>query len=82
MPFNITPEKNLNENGCFKINKYIFKFQDTKLYWYEGFTYSLPIVNGKPKRIKNKTITIYKYTIENVDNKTIINVKDFYIPKK
>ena len=82
MPFDITPEKNLNENGCFKINKYIFKFQDVKLYYYEGITYSLPISNGKPKRIKNKTITIHRYSIEKVDNKTIINIKDFDIVKK
>ena len=64
-----------NEDGI------LFKFNDVKLNYYNGFEYCLPLVNGKPKRIKNNTIKIkdYKYEITKYD--TIVEVYDFVIAK-
>lgn len=64
-----------NEDGI------LFKFNDVKLNNYNGFEYGLPLVNGKAKRIKNKTIKIkdYKYEITKYD--TIVEVLDFAIVK-
>ena len=64
-----------NEDGI------LFKFNDVKLNYYNGFEYGLPLVNGKAKRIKNKTIKIkdYKYEITKYDK--IVEVKDFIIMK-
>ena len=60
----------------------LFKFNDVKLNYYNGFEYGLPLVNGKAKRIKNKTIKIkdYKYEITKYD--TIVEVLDFTIVKQ
>lgn len=65
-----------NEDGI------LFKFNDVKLNYYNGFEYGLPLVNGKAKRIKNKTIKIkdYKYEITKYD--TIVEVLDFTIVKQ
>ena len=64
-----------NEDGI------LFKFNDVKLNYYNGFEYGLPLVNGKAKRIKNKTIKVkdYKYEITKYD--TIVEVLDFTIVK-
>ena len=64
-----------NEDGI------LFKFNDVKINYYNGFEYGLPLVNGKAKRIKNKTIKIkdYKYEITKYD--TIVEVLDFAIVK-
>ena len=64
-----------NEDGI------LFKFNDVKINYYNGFEYGLPLVNGKDKRIKNKTIKIkdYKYEITKYD--TIVEVLDFAIVK-
>ena len=64
-----------NEDGI------LFKFNDVKLNYYNEFEYGLPLVNGKAKRIKNKTINIkdYKYEITKYD--TIVEVLDFTIVK-
>ena len=65
-----------NEDGI------LFKFNNVKLNYYNGFEYGLPLVNGKAKRIKNKTIKIkdYKYEITKYD--TIVEVLDFTIVKQ
>lgn len=36
-----------------------FKFDKVKENWYRDFSYYLPMINGKAKRIKNKTIKIF-----------------------
>jgi hypothetical protein len=42
----------------------IFKPQDIQVYNYQGIHYALPLVNGKPKRMKGKKV---KITFEHVD---------------
>ena len=48
---------------------------------YQGWPYYLPMVNGKAKRIKNKWITVNKYTYEPNDYGFTVNVIDFEISK-
>ena len=64
-----------NEDGI------LFKFNDVKLNYYNGFKYGLPLVNGKAKRIKNKTIKIKDYKCEITKYDTIVEVMDFTIVK-
>ena len=74
-----------NSNKCYGVYRnedgILFKFNDVKINYYNGFEYGLPLVNGKAKRIKNKTIKIkdYKYEITKYD--TIVEVLDFAIVK-
>lgn len=41
---------------------------EAKEQYYNGYTYYLPVINGKAKRLKNKTVTfdVKKYTIDDV----------------
>ena len=64
-----------NEDGI------LFKFNDVKLNYYNGFEYGLPLVNGKAKRIKNKTVKIKDYNYEITKYDKIVEVKDFIIMK-
>ena len=74
-----------NSNKCYGVYRnedgILFKFNDVKINYYNGFEYGLSLVNGKAKRIKNKTIKIkdYKYEITKYD--TIVEVLDFAIVK-
>lgn len=84
----VTFDRNLSvefdsSNKCYGVYRnedgILFKFNDVKLNYYNGFEYGLPLVNGKAKRIKNKTVKIkdYKYEITKYD--TIVEVYDFVI---
>jgi len=77
MPFNITLKKNLTLDGIYREGKYVFKFDKIKQFYYDVYIYSLPLIKGKAKRIKNKEITIYRYTVEN----NIITILDFEMAK-
>ena len=86
----VTFDRNLSvefdsSNKCYGVYRnedgILFKFNDVKLNYYNGFEYCLPLVNDKAKRIKNKTVKIkdYKYEITKYD--TIVEVYDFVIAK-
>lgn len=74
------PEYNLDEDGEYRDGNVIYKFPEVKENYYRGFTYFLPVQNGKAKRFKNKNIVITNYTYE-AGNTIIINVIDFEIKK-
>lgn len=68
-PIEYTPIFNLSEYcvdgktyGSFIINDVTFVFTEIVENWYNGFPYYLPTINGKGKRIKNKTLVITDYT--------------------
>ena len=74
---------NPDYEGEIRINDIIYQF-DVQEYSYQGMLYYLPVINGKAKRIKNKTIilTNYEYCPLDDNNVTIIvQVKDFIIKK-
>lgn len=58
-----------------------YHFQDVKENYYNGFSYYLPILNGKAKRVKNKNIIVTKFTYEIIENAIIIQILDFKILK-
>lgn len=68
---------NLSEDGVYMNYGVWFKFNDYKVMSYAGYDYALPTINGKAKRIKNKTLVITKFYFD--PNMKTINVIDFYI---
>ena len=53
------------------------KFQEVKEFQYNGWSYYLPVVNGKSRRIKGKCLTIEKYTYNEETN--VVNVEQFKV---
>ena len=74
-------EYNLDELGEVCNGNLTYKFPETKEMEYRGWPYWLPVINGKAKRIKNKMITINKYTYEANNYGFTVNVIDFEISK-
>jgi len=74
-------ESNPDYEGNYRDGNIIYHFQEVKENYYQGFSYYLPVINGKAKRIKNKKIVIkrYEWKVEN-DNLTI-EILDFEIAK-
>ena len=86
----VTFDRNLSvefddSNKCYGVYRnedgILFKFNNVKLNYYNGFEYGLPLVNGKAKRIKNKTIKIKDYAYEITKYDIIVEVYDFVIAK-
>jgi hypothetical protein len=80
-PLSFFCEYNLDENGEVRDDNLTYKFPETKEMEYRGWPYWLPIKDGKAKRIKNKNITVTKYTYEENDYGFTVNVIDFEIVK-
>ena len=76
-----TSERNPDMDGDIRIGNVIYHFNEVKENWYHGFDYYLPVVNGKQKRIKNKKLTITKYTYSRTENIITINIEEFIINK-
>ena len=82
--FEVVPTKNLDDEGEFRDGNIIYKFENFKVMYYNGYPYGLPVdAKGKSKRIKNKNlkITKYTYTVDNNYNDLTIICKDFEISK-
>ena len=67
--------------GDYRVGNIIWHFQEVKENWYNGFNYYLPVLNGKQKRVKNKTLFIKNYTFINEDGILKIEILDFEICK-
>lgn len=76
--FEFVAEYSLNEYGEYREGDVIFEFP-FKLNYYQGYEYGLPLLNGKAKRIKNKTIRVTEYDFEENGCTIIIKVKNFEI---
>ena len=79
--FEIFIEKNPDDLGYYtyydKFNtSYTIQFENVKEMYYNGYTYGLPTINGKAKRVKNKTL---KLTDVYVNDNNIFVVKNFEI---
>lgn len=66
-----------NKEGKIKIDGVEYIFPKVKEYWYGGYSYYMPVLNGSAKRIKNRTI---KATIMTFDNNLYIT--NFKVIKK
>ena len=80
-PIEIFIESNPNDEGDYRDGDIIYHFQEVKENWYNGFNYYLPVLNGKAKRVKNKTIIIKNYTYKLDNDIVTIEVLDFDIEK-
>ena len=78
-PINFAAERNLNRDGEYSYNNVTYKFNNFTSYCYDGYFYSLPLLNGKGKRIKYKNITITNYTYEINEDNIKIFIEDFKI---
>lgn len=78
----LNPTRNLDEFGEYREGDVIYKFNNFKEMYYQGYIYGLPMDSkGKTKRIKNKTLKIVNYTYE-LNNKVLtISINDFNITK-
>ena len=77
--FDILFEKSLDEYGAYWHKGINIYFADYRTDSYNGWTYALPVINGRAKRIKNKMVHVSGYDY-NADTKTI-TVKSFEILK-
>lgn len=76
--FEFVAEYSLNEFGEYRVDNVIFTFP-YKLNYYQGYEYGLPLLNGKAKRIKHKTIKVTGYDFEENERTIIIKVNTFEI---
>ena len=79
--FEMFMEKNLDGYGNYTYydkfnNWYAIQFENFKEMYYAGYSYGLPMLNGKSKRVKNKTLRLTE--VEQIEDKKFI-VKNFEI---
>lgn len=55
-----TPTRNLDDCGDWWDTEtdFIFRFDEVREYYYEGYPYYLPVLKGKAKRIKNQRVHV------------------------
>lgn len=75
--YEIYMDTNADADGCFYYRGHCLIFADYKVLNYQGFYYSLPVLNGKAKRVKGKSIVITKFHVEGGN----IVIEDFDIKK-
>lgn len=87
-PISIVPTKNLDGNGNYvvkhnldEIPDVVYHFDKTKEMFYNGYSYWLPVIDGKAKRFKGKNIVVNDYTVSNDNGVLTINVKNFAVTK-
>lgn len=72
------PEYNIDYEGEINVDGILYKFENVQECYYSGFSYYLPMLNGKSKRIKNKKVIVTEF--EKLENDTIL-IKNFKIEK-
>lgn len=75
------PEYNPDSYGELRVDGVLYRFNEVRENYYNGHHYYLPIVNGKQKRIKNKTVNVTKYTSTIVDNNVTVDIIEFTVTK-
>lgn len=80
-PFNLFVEYNPNEEGLYKYEDVLYKFAEVGENYYNGYTYYLPMLKGKQKRVKGKTISVKKYDYTEDERNIIVNIYDFAVNK-
>lgn len=83
--FEITPDRNINSDGdLLGEGRIVYHFNEFKYipetYYAPGYT--LPVLGGHAKRIKNKTVIVTEYTHEIAESgEIIVNIINFKIAK-
>lgn len=75
-----TPTCNPDCDGLLLCNEITYHFPNVKECYYQGFSYYIPLLNGKGKRIKNKQVVVKSFEVENLEDR-IIKVIDFEVVK-
>lgn len=75
----LTMTSNLDEDGYYREGDVLYKFAEVKENYYQGWSYYLPVLKGKAKRVKNKTIVITKFNYSVEGSVLNINIEDFKI---
>ena len=75
------PEFNPDSYGELHIDGIIYRFNEVAKNYYNGYEYYLPVVKGKSKRIKNKTVNVTKYTSTVIDNTITVDIIEFTVTK-
>lgn len=80
LPVSFVPTSNISEDGEYFDNGIIYKFPEVKMNHYNGFRYYMPVINGKGKRIKNKTVEVSEYEFSMKDIHTVeVRISKFNI---
>ena len=66
-------------DGSLYVDGLMFYFENTKENYYNGYSYYLPMINGKGKRIKNKNVRMF---VDGFRRDGEWKVKNFEIIKK
>lgn len=80
-PLEVFVECNPSDDGYIRDEDVLYHFQEVRENEYRGFPYYLPVLNGKAKRVKGKTIRINKYTWKMVDTGIIVEILGFDVLK-
>lgn len=82
-PLEFVPVKNLDVNGVIKNRGIIYKFPDVADMVYLGTKFTLPVLDGKPRQIKRRLVTVTDYDVldDNGIYWNVIYVKNFKIEK-
>lgn len=75
------PEYNPDSYGELNIDGILYRFNEVSRNYYNGYSYYLPVINGKTKRIKNKTVNVTKYTSTIVNNNVTVDIIEFTVTK-
>jgi hypothetical protein len=73
-------DRNIDDHGSFYVDGVSYIFDDIVERWYRDYPYYLPVLGGKSKRIKNKTVELTVEFGQRFDYDYWI-VKDFKIVK-
>ena len=80
LPVTFVPTSNVSDEGLYFDNGIIFKFPEVKENYYNGFVYYTPAINGKGKRVKNRTVEVTDYTFTMKDIRTVeVSISKFNV---
>lgn len=72
------PEYNIDYEGEINVDGILYRFEHFQEFFYSGYEYYLPVLNGKSKRIKNKKVIVTEFEI--LDDDTVL-IKNFKVEK-
>ena len=70
---------NIDGYGKIEINGVNYQFPKISYHSYAGYSYYLPVLNGKSKRIKYKKIIVTDYEYEKTNSEILIKINNFKI---
>ena len=75
------PNMNLTDEGEYRDGNILYHFPEVKENYYNDWVYYTPVLKGKAKRFKNRTVIVKSYSFEEKTGYILVNVNDFEIVK-